>query len=64
MEILTIPFETPVFINIKGAKVRLLLFKTTEQSNVKFGINAPRSIEVHREEIYYAIKKHPNPTHE
>ncbi|HVT63458.1 MAG TPA: carbon storage regulator, partial [Legionellaceae bacterium] len=36
--------------------IQILAFKTSEPSNIKFGINAPRNIQVHREEIYQAIK--------
>lgn len=57
MNILTIPFEEPLTVNIKGTMVQIVAFKTLEHGNVKFGVNAPRSIEVHREEIYRAIKQ-------
>ncbi|MCA0403663.1 MAG: carbon storage regulator [Proteobacteria bacterium] len=57
MQILTVPFETPLTISIKGQIVQLIAFKTLEHGNIKFGVEAPRSVEVHREEIYHAIKQ-------
>lgn len=57
MDILTIPFEKPLLITIKGSLVEITPFKTSEHGNVKFGVNAPRTIDVHREEIYHAIKQ-------
>ncbi|WP_133131397.1 carbon storage regulator [Legionella yabuuchiae] len=57
MRIIQIPFEDPLVINIDGEIVKLVAFKTQEHGNIKFGVNAPRSINVHREEIYHAIKQ-------
>jgi len=57
MNILTVPFEDPLIICIEGEIVQLVVFKTQEHGNVKFGVQAPRSINVHREEIYHAIKQ-------
>ncbi len=57
MNIMTIPFEEPLTVYIKGELVQIIAFKTLEHGNVKFGVQAPRSIEVHREEIYQAIKQ-------
>ncbi|GGI77169.1 carbon storage regulator [Legionella impletisoli] len=57
MRIIQIPFEDPLVINIEGEVVKLVAFKTQEHGNIKFGVNAPRSINVHREEIYRAIKQ-------
>lgn len=57
MNIVTIPFEEPLTININGQKVQVVAFKTLEHGNIKFGVQAPRSIQVHREEIYHAIKQ-------
>lgn len=57
MEIITIPFEEPLQINLNGEIVSVIAFKTTERGNIKFGIEAPRSIKVNREEIYRAMKK-------
>lgn len=56
MNILTVSFEEPLFISVDGEIVQLVAFKTQEQGNIKFGVQAPRSINVHREEIYHAIK--------
>lgn len=57
MDILSLEFEKPLMINIAGSLVKILAFKTLEHGNIKFGVEAPRSINVHREEIYHAIKK-------
>ena len=57
MNIVTINFEEPLIITVDGEVVRLIAFKTQEHGNVKFGVQAPRSINVHREEIYHAIKQ-------
>jgi carbon storage regulator len=57
MNIVTIPFEVPLTVCIKGELVQIVAFKTLEHGNVKFGVKAPRSVEVHREEIYQAIKQ-------
>ncbi|WP_028389535.1 carbon storage regulator [Legionella fairfieldensis] len=57
MNIVTIPFEEPLTVCVKGEIVQVIAFKTLEHGNVKFGVQAPRSIEVHREEIYHAIKQ-------
>lgn len=56
MNIVNVSFEEPLFISIDDDIVRLVAFKTLEQDNIKFGVQAPRSINVHREEIYHAIK--------
>ena len=56
MNITTINFEETLTIMIAGQKVQLVAFKTPEPGNIKFGIEAPRTIQVHREEIYHAIK--------
>lgn len=58
MNIITIPFEEPFLISLKnGEIVQIITFKTLEHGNIKFGVQAPRSVQVHREEIYYAIKQ-------
>ena len=56
MNIVTVPFEEPLTVFINGEVVKVIAFKTLEHGNIKFGVQAPRSIEIHREEIYHAIK--------
>lgn len=57
MDIKTIAFEEPLIFSINGEIIQIVTFKTSEHGNIKFGIEAPRSIKVHREEIYHAIKQ-------
>ncbi|HBI21543.1 MAG TPA: carbon storage regulator [Legionella sp.] len=57
MNIMTLSFEEPIVLSVAGEQVKIVVFKTQEHGNVKFGIEAPRSVNVHREEIYYAIKQ-------
>lgn len=57
MDIITLPFEEALTIQLGGEKVQIIAFKTLEHGNVKFGVEAPRAVKVHREEIYYAIKE-------
>lgn len=57
MNIVTIPFEEPLIITVNQEIVQLIAFKTNEHGNIKFGVEAPRSIHVHREEVYQAIKQ-------
>ena len=57
MRILQIPFEETLLFEVDGEKVQVIAFKTQEPGNIKFGVKAPRSINVHREEIYQAIKQ-------
>lgn len=57
MDIISLQFEEPLMIKMSGTVIKILAFKTQEQGNIKFGVDAPRSINVHREEIYHAIKK-------
>ena len=56
MNIVTISFEEPLIITMDGEVIQLIAFKTQEHGNIKFGVEAPRSVKVHREEIYHAIK--------
>jgi len=56
MDIVSIDFEEPLKISINGQTVQVVAFKTQEPGNIKFGIDAPRSLDIHREEIHHAIK--------
>ena len=57
MEIITISFEEPIQINLNGEIISIVAFKTAERGNIKFGIEAPRSIKVNREEVVRAFQK-------
>jgi carbon storage regulator len=57
MDIVLLPFEESLTIEVNGERIRVVTFKTQEHGNIKFGIDAPRSVNVHREEIYHAIKQ-------
>lgn len=57
MNIVTLDFEDPLIIGLGNSTVKILAFKTAEHGNIKFGVEAPRSINVHREEIFHAIKQ-------
>jgi carbon storage regulator len=57
MEILTVNFEESFTVKIQGQTVKIVAFQTQEHGNIKFGVDAPRSVNVHREEIYQAIKQ-------
>jgi carbon storage regulator len=57
MDIVSLNFDVPLLIRIGTNTIKLVAFKTAEQGNIKFGVEAPRTINVHREEIYHAIKQ-------
>lgn len=57
MDIISLEFEKPLMITIGNTIVKILAFKTAEHGNIKFGVEAPRTINVHREEIFHAIKQ-------
>ena len=57
MKIIMLPFEETLTFHVGGTAVQVVAFKTQEHGNIKFGVEAPRSINVHREEIYHAIKQ-------
>ena len=56
MDIINITFEEKLSLCIKGEIIQVVAFKMPEHGNIKFGVEAPRSVKVHREEIYQAIK--------
>ena len=56
MDIVTLDFEEPLMLEINKQIVQVIAFKTNEPGNIKFGIKAPRSVQVNREEIHQAIK--------
>lgn len=58
MEILTVEFEHTLIIHLSNQPpVKLVPFLTGEQGNIKFGITAPRSVRVNREEVQALLKE-------
>ena len=57
MDIISLQFEVPLMIRIADTVIKVLAFKTQEHGNIKFGVEAPRTINIHREEIFHAIKQ-------
>ena len=57
MDIVSVDFEEPLILSVKGEAVKVVAFKTQEHGHIKFGVDAPRVVKVHREEVYLAIKK-------
>ena len=57
MEIITIPFEESLYVQLQGESVKITAFKTIEHGNIKFGIDAPRAVKVNREEVYRAMQE-------
>jgi len=57
MKIITIPFEESFYIQLNGQTVKIITFPTNEPGNIKFGIDAAREVQIHREEIYETIKQ-------
>lgn len=56
MDIFSLAFEEPMIITFGDTIVKIIPFQTTEPGNIKLGIEAPRSVNVHREEIFKAIQ--------
>lgn len=57
MQIITIPFEENFFVQVNGQTVKIITFQTNEPGNIKFGIDAAREVQIHREEIYETIQQ-------
>jgi carbon storage regulator len=57
MDIISLQFEEPLIIHIGDEVVKLYAFKTQEPGNIKFGVEASRTVNIHREEIFHAIKR-------
>jgi len=56
MKILTVEFEESFYVTIGSNIVKIITFPTNEVGNVKFGFEAPRDVQVNREEIYESMK--------
>lgn len=57
MKIITIPYEENFYIQVYGQTVKIVTFPTNEPGNIKFGIDAAREVQIHREEIYETIQQ-------
>lgn len=55
MDIITENFGNNLIIDYKGKEIKIRIFNMYN-GQVKFGIEAPEGIPVHREEIYELIK--------
>ncbi|OGV27556.1 MAG: carbon storage regulator [Legionellales bacterium RIFCSPHIGHO2_12_FULL_37_14] len=60
MDIINLPFEEPLTLTVNGVAIKLVTFRTLEHGNIKFGIDAPRSLKVNREEVYLALNAEEN----
>lgn len=58
MELITVAYEERLIMELDGKKVSLTVFPFKEPGCFNFGIDAPRDITIHREEIYKKIKSH------
>ena len=56
MKILNIPYEEYFYVKVGQHTVKIVTFPTTEFGNIKFGIEASRDVQIHREEIYKSIQ--------
>lgn len=52
MEIRNITLESRMVIISNNQKIYITPFLTSEPGNIKLGVDAPRGLEVNREEIY------------
>lgn len=43
-------------VKLKAQEIILYAFKTAEHGNIKFGIEAPSSVAINREEVYMKNK--------
>lgn len=57
MDIIHLPFEETFQIKLNNDIITLVVYRTNEYGNIKFGIEAPRTVKVNREEIYNALKQ-------
>ena len=57
MNIVNVAFQEKIFINYQNTIIEIIIFKTTEKNNIKFGINAQNTIKIYREEIYNAMSQ-------
>jgi len=56
MDIIWVEFEKNLIIVKDNQTVKVTPFLTLEHGNVKFGVDAPRSLSVNREEIFHKKK--------
>ena len=52
MQIINVAFEEKLIFCVHGEIIEIVAFKMPEHGNIKFGVKAPRTVHVHREEIY------------
>ena len=57
MDIVNLSFEQPLTLSIKGETVQIMVFKTLEHGNIKFGVEASHKTSIDREEIRHQKMK-------
>ena len=63
MQILTISFEETFYVTLGTDTIKVIAFTTNDPGIIKFGIEASRNVEIHREEIYESIKNQKKSAH-
>ncbi|MDP3559168.1 MAG: carbon storage regulator [Legionellaceae bacterium] len=56
MDIYWLNFESSLIIELGEQVVSLTAFRAADPEHIKFGVEAPRSVPVNREEVFYALK--------
>lgn len=56
MDIVLVPFESNLIIIKNNQKIQITPFMTQEHGNIKIGVEAPKEVNINREEIYLQKK--------
>lgn len=61
MELMSLSFDETLILEVKGEKVKITLLQNKDNPDeYAFGIDAPRSVALNREEIYKKKKRRDN----